>query len=127
MPTEILNAKITSTSLGMEDHGIMTCYLHLEGDGWGCAFGGYALDTWDEKRKRRVGVAAGMDALMTLMEILEIGRWEDLAGQYVRCETHGWRGKITKIGHLIKNRWFSFDEYFMNAKEHEETVDENNA
>lgn len=116
---EILNAKITSTSLGTEDHGIMTCYLYLEGDGWGCAYGGYALDTWDAERKRRVGVAAGLDAIMVLMDILEISRWEDLAGKYVRCETHGWGGKITKVGHLIKDRWFSFEEYFLDVKNEE--------
>lgn len=117
--TEILNAKITSTSLGTVDHGFMTCYLQLEGDGWGCTYGGYSLDTWDAKKQRRVGVSAGLDAVMVLMNTLEVDRWEDLAGKYVRCETHGWGGKITKVGHLIKDRWFSFEEYFRDAKNEE--------
>lgn len=31
---KIENAKITSTSLGYEGHGIMTAYVTLEGAGW---------------------------------------------------------------------------------------------
>ena len=31
---EILNAKITSTELG-EDHGCLTAYIIMEGNGWG--------------------------------------------------------------------------------------------
>lgn len=42
MTTEILNAKITNTKLG-EDHGCLTANLFLEGDGWGCTFGGLLL------------------------------------------------------------------------------------
>lgn len=41
--TEILNAKITSTKLG-EEHGCLTAMLYLNGEGWGCGFGGYCLD-----------------------------------------------------------------------------------
>lgn len=110
----IQNAKITSTQLGDEDHGIMTCYLMLEGDGWGCAFGGFALDTFDKTLNRRVGTAAGLDAIMELMKTLEVNKWEDLTGQYVRCVSAGWGGKIEKIGHLLKDKWFSFKEHFEN-------------
>ena len=38
------NARITSTMLGIEDHGILTCMLHLQQEGCGQAFGGYRLD-----------------------------------------------------------------------------------
>lgn len=113
---EILNAKIASTVLGTEDHGVMTCYITLEGAGWGCSYGGYVLDNWDESRKRRVGSAEGLDAIMTLMETLEVRKWEDIKGQYVRCETTGWGGNVTKIGHLLKDKWFSFEEFFSVAR-----------
>ena len=49
--SEIKNARITRTTLGVEDHGILTAFLHLEGDGWGIGFGGYALD---EPRKTAI-------------------------------------------------------------------------
>ena len=32
---EVKNAKIVSTTLGKEDHGIMTFYITIEGHGWG--------------------------------------------------------------------------------------------
>lgn len=38
------NAKIKSTMLGYEDHGILTCYLILDQAGSGQGFGGYRLD-----------------------------------------------------------------------------------
>ena len=37
---EILNGRIKSTFLGREDHGILTAYLQIEGESWGCGFGG---------------------------------------------------------------------------------------
>ena len=38
---EIKNVKITNVSLTMADHGCLTFYLTLEGDGWGINYGGY--------------------------------------------------------------------------------------
>ncbi len=114
---KIENALIESTMLGIEDHGIMTCYIHLSGNGWRCVYGGFGLDAWDKDLKRRVGTAEGMDALMLLMDALEVTKWEDLKGQYVRVENTGWGGEITKIGHLIKPQWFSFREFFTKCAE----------
>lgn len=115
--SKIENALIEGTMLGIEDHGIMTCYIHLRGDGWECSYGGYCLDSYDKNLKRRVGTAEGMDALKLLMDALGVKKWEDLAGQYVRVETTGWGGEITKIGHLIKPNWFSFKEFFTKCAE----------
>lgn len=46
------------------------------------------------------------------MKTLEVESWEELKGQYVRVEFEGWDGKILRIGHLMKDKWFSFKEYF---------------
>jgi hypothetical protein len=108
----IENVVIESTMLGTQDHGIMTFMLMLKGDGWGCGFGGYCLDTYDKKIGDRVGVASGLQAIMEVLKTLEVDRWEDLKGTFVRCETEGWGGKVTKIGHLIKNQWFSLKDFF---------------
>ena len=35
----------------------------------------------------------------------------------MRVETDGWGGKIIRIGHLMKDKWFSFKEYFDVVKE----------
>lgn len=42
---EVLNARITKTTLG-EDHGCLTAHIVVEGDAWGCGYGGYVLDRW---------------------------------------------------------------------------------
>lgn len=115
----IENAEITSTMLGPEDHGIFTCYITVRGDGWGCCFGGYALDYYDKEKKERIPCQYGLYAIKGLMDTLEVTKWEDLKGQYVRCESDGWGGKITRIGHLLKNKWFSFDEFINKVKEME--------
>lgn len=114
MNTEILNGKITYTKLG-EEHGCLTTNLVVEGDGWGCGFGGYCLDHWCAK----VGGHSSSDgygAIIELMKTLEVDSWEDLKGQYVRVESEGWGGKILRIGHLMKDKWFSFKEYFEAVK-----------
>lgn len=107
---EIKNARITRTTLGVEDHGILTAFLHLEGDGWGIGFGGYALD---EPRKDaegrhagRFGTAYGMEWIRQVMETLCVESWEKLPGTHVRVETQGWGGVALRIGHITKERWF---------------------
>ena len=104
--TKIENAVIQSTSLGYEDHGILTALIHVSGDGWGRGFGGYALDQWDETKKRRIGIAYGIEFIARVLKVLEVDSLEKLVGIHVRVETEGWGGTILKIGHIIKNNWF---------------------
>lgn len=57
------------------------------------------------------------------MKTLEVESWEELKGKYVRVKIEGWGGKIIKIGHLFKNKWFSWNDYFEEVKkvnEHED-------
>ena len=114
MAVKIENAKITDTKLG-EDHGCLTTNIFLEGDGWGCFFGGYCLDHWYAKAGEHHS-SDGYGAIIELMKTLEVESWEELKGQYVRVESEGWDGNITRIGHLMKDQWFSFDEYFKRVK-----------
>lgn len=112
MEAKIENGKITDTYLG-EDHGCLTANLTIEGDGWGCGFGGYALASWVDVQKP--GCGAG--AIVMLLRTLDLQQWEQLSGTYVRVKTEGWGGKILAIGHVIKDQWFSFKDYFDDAKE----------
>lgn len=121
MTTEILNAKITNTKLG-EDHGCLTANLFLEGDGWGCTFGGYCLDHWFSD-VGKYNSSDGYGAIIELMKTLEVESWEKLNGKYVRVEIEGWGGNIIKIGHLLKNKWFSWKDYFEEAKKGNEHED----
>jgi hypothetical protein len=73
-------ATIKSTSIGTEDHGILTAYLHCSGDGWEIGVGGYGLDAYDEARGERVPTAYGMDHILQLARTAGVSTWEDLPG-----------------------------------------------
>jgi hypothetical protein len=104
--TEIKNARIAATTLGREDHGIMTAWLHLEGYGWGISFGGYAMDQYDKAAKKRVGSAYGIAFLIGVLDAVGVDSWEKVKGQHVRVELEGWGGKALRIGHITKDTWF---------------------
>lgn len=104
--TRIENARIKDTMLGVEDHGILTAYVHLEGDGWGVGFGGYAMDSWDQSKKRRLGTAFGTEYILRLLDVIGVSKWEDLKGKYCRVETEGLGGGARRIGHITKDKWF---------------------
>lgn len=109
----IENGKITSTYLG-EEHGCLTANLVIEGDGWGCGFGGYVLASWLGNPKANNGAGA----IVALLRALDLEQWEQLPNTYVRVQFEGEGGKILSIGHVIKNQWFSFKDYFVaSAKE----------
>ena len=92
MNLEIKNAKIKSTSLGIEDHGIFTAFLHIEGDGWGCGFGGFSLDSYSKKEGKRIGHAFGIDFIQEILKTLDVPAWEKLPGTFLRVETEGLGG-----------------------------------
>lgn len=106
MTTKIENALITGTTLGLEDHGIFSAYVAVEGEGWGVSFGGYALDQWDESEKRRIGTVFGMEFIAGVMHAVGVQSWEALKGKHCRIETEGWGGRALRIGHITKNQWF---------------------
>ena len=112
---KIENAKITSTRLG-EERGCLTADIFVEGDGWGCAFGGYCLDHWCTNVGEHHS-SDGYGAIIELMKTLEVDSWEALTGTYVRVESGDWGNGILRIGHLMKDKWFSFKEYFEQVKE----------
>lgn len=111
--SEVVNAKIIGTTLGIEDHGILTCQLHLEWPGAGISFGGYALDKWDDKKKKRIGVGIGLEFIQRVMEVVGVEKWEDIKGKYVRLDTEGWGGKALGIGNLLEEDWLYPGQFFI--------------
>lgn len=103
---KIENAKITGTTLGIEDHGILTAFVHVEFAGGGCGFGGYGFDQWDAELKKRRGAGYGTDFIRCVLETVGVSNWEQLKGQHIRVEHEGWGGKILRIGHIINDKWF---------------------
>ena len=109
---EIKNAKITDTSITMADHGCLTFWILLEGGSWGCGFGGYCIGKGYLGAKEFAAENGdGLVAMMEIMDTVGVEKWEDLKGKYVRCEIK-WGDGITKIGNILKDRWFDIHEFF---------------
>lgn len=102
---EIVNCQIESTMLGVEDHGIMSAWLYLKGDGWGQGFGGWALDgkPFGDTHVRQPHAACGA-FVAGVLNALELTKWEDLPGKHVRIRRE--HSKVEAIGHIFKDKWF---------------------
>lgn len=115
--SEVKNAIITGTMLGNEDHGIFTCFLFLDGDGWGVGFGGYGLDGWDEEQQKSIAKSGvGLEFIKAILETVGVEKWEDLKGKHIRADLEGGWGKCLRIGHIMKDKWFNPKEFFEKEK-----------
>lgn len=103
MDEVIVNAIITDTKLGLGHYAFtFDIVLELSGGG-GVVFGGYAIG--------HCGVIA------EVLKTVGYHFWEELQGKAVRCKLQGGRyGKISHIGHLMNDKWFSLEEYFKKEK-----------
>ena len=112
--SKIVNAQIDETFFGREEHGILTCYLYLKGNGFGVGLGGRVLDGYDKSKKKRVATQEGFEFIDRIMTVVGVKKWEDLVGEYVRIEVPeaGFGSKITKVGNLIKDDWLDFEKFF---------------
>lgn len=109
---EIRNAKIISTMLGREDHGILTFMVYVEFDGCGCGIGGYALDHYDRDTKKRVFSVKSMEAISKILETVGVDTWEDLSGKYICVKDNGLGSTIDEIGNLMEDKWFNIRDFF---------------
>ena len=112
---EIENAKIKHVSITMEDHGCLTFFLTLDGGSWGCNFGGYCIGHGclgaDEFTSEN---SSGLVAMMKIMDVVGVEKWEDLVGKYVRVRSVHTGSRITTIGNIIKDKWFDIEDFFEN-------------
>ena len=114
---EVRNAVITSTMLGI-DHGIMSFYLYLDYGGSGQRAGGWSLDTpvkIGNTFLRRVGTAEGLSLIMKILDVVGVGKWEDLKGKHIRVKQD--HTAVHAIGNIIKNEWLDFSQFFEEIKE----------
>ena len=108
---EIVNAQITDTFLGREDHGILTFYVYMEFQGGGVRVGGYALD-----RAGKEYLAEGFGAISEIIRVVGADSWEDLRGRFLRVKSRGLSQPVTEIGNLMHNDWFDIAEYFKEVR-----------
>lgn len=78
-------AKIKSTFLGVEDHGMFSVNVGFTYDNGGSyqGTGHYALDRYDETLDRRVGSAEGMEFIIRLLNACGVSEWARLPGRTV--------------------------------------------
>lgn len=117
--SEIQNAVITGVTISMADHGCLTFGLVLNGEGWGCTYGGVCIGHGYLGADHFDGSAKGLEAMMRIMDTVGVERWEDLDGKYIRVEINGWGDPITKIGHITRNKWFDLKKFFEWGEEDE--------
>ncbi len=115
MPPEIKNAKITSTMLGREDHGILTAFVYLDYGGASQGFGGYAFDGYDKATKERYGHRFGMDFIAAVLATVGVETWEKLPGKV--CRVRADFGKVYTLGNFLTDTWFDPEELFAKLKE----------
>lgn len=110
--------QIESTALTVEDHGIVTAYLHCKNGSSGIGVGGFGLDAPvtddDGKFLRREGTGYGLDHLMQFMQTVGVTSWEKLKGQHVIVLYEGragWGGMSVGIASLTGDRVFILKEH----------------
>ncbi len=94
------NAKISSTMLGFEDHGILSCFIQLEQPGSTQGFGGYRLDAPKDGNSY-----LGTFWVTRILKTVGVSKWEELPGKYVRVIGEEF-GTIQGIGHITDEHWF---------------------
>lgn len=116
----IKNARITSTKLGREDHGIFTFVIYVEIQGGACCgIGCYALDCFDKDSEKRIFRAESMEIISKILDVVGVDNWEDLKGKYIRIRDRGWGSTIDEIGNLMDDKWVNIRHFFESIQEEE--------
>ena len=108
----IENAKITDVSLTFADHGCLTFWVTVEGDGWGTNVGGYCIGNGFLGAKEFTSTDKGLVAMMKIMDAIGVDKWGDLIGKYCRVEITRFSDPIYKIGNIIYDKWVDLKEEF---------------
>lgn len=94
MEDGVRNAKIESTYLGIEDHGIFTALVMVD-------YGGSVQGLQVCLGHGKTGYA--FHVLTGILEAVEAEQWERLPGKAVRVKIEG--SLIRAIGHFLKDKW----------------------
>jgi hypothetical protein len=114
---ETVNARISGTMLGIEDHGILTFFIYLEWPGAGQGLGGFALDQHNRQTKERDGWGLGFVAIRKILETVGVDKWESLPKTLVRLKVDGLgSSRPPIIGHILEDKWFDLKEFVSSQK-----------
>lgn len=107
----IENAKITSVSLNMEDHGCLILNMGLEGAGWGVIYGGYCLGKGYLGAKEFKGFDKGLEAIMRIMNTVGVSDLFDMKDKHVRVASKGFGSTVRIIGNIVDDIWFDYGAF----------------
>jgi hypothetical protein len=108
---ELHPARIDSTMLGIEDHGIFTFNLTLDYGGSFQGAGGWSLDAYDQSLNKRIGAAFGISVIIEILRIAGVDEWEKLKGQHILAvKEPGWGGYIRGISNRAGTKHLMFDD-----------------
>lgn len=109
----IENVKIESVSLTF-----ISFFITVKGNGFGVTLGGYAIGHGflgaDPQDFEACG--EGLVAMMNIMNVVGVDRWEDLVGKYARVKVGGLGSTVSCIGNIIKDEWFDIKKFFEAVK-----------
>ena len=108
----IENAKITEVDLSMADHGCLCAEIALEGDGWGCVYGGFKIGSGYLGAKEFKGHKLGTEYIMRIMDTVGVSKYNHMVGKYIRVATLGWGDTIKIIGNIVEDKWFDTGSFF---------------
>lgn len=111
---KIENAEIAAVDLSMADHGCLTLAMTLNGNGWGCVYGGYflgkgyvgAADDFFEGRKQ------GMESIIRIMDVVGSDRFNGMKNKIIRVATKRRSDPIKIIGNVIEEKWFDAGTFY---------------
>lgn len=101
----ILNAKIISADILIEDHDILTFAIGIETSaGWSTSIGCFYLD-WTNNDER-VSAPYTSKVIRAILETVGVRSWSNLVGKYIRIDDNDRHNSaITKIANLMKDNW----------------------
>jgi hypothetical protein len=101
---ETENAIITGTKIAVGE--IPTFWVFLSGNGWNLGYGGFIVNRCAGGNR----YWPAFEAIQGIIEAVGGSEWESLKGKAVRVKRDH-NDIIIAIGHLIKDEWFSLQEF----------------
>jgi hypothetical protein len=103
-------ARVESTHLGFEDHGVYSVNVAFTGAGWGQGTGHYAITQRGEDGEQHAANGWGVEFIVRMLQACSCSRWEDLPGSVVWIIREAGRIVGVEPLEINKGKPFRFDE-----------------
>lgn len=113
----ILNAKITSADIFIEDHDILTFAIGIDTSaGWSTSIGNFYLD-WEDEEGKKIPAIYTSTIIRAILKTVGVRSWNDLVGKYIRIDDNNtYNSPIVKISNLMSDNWIDLRKIIEEAK-----------